>query len=39
MGYRKDKVMDPRPGVTAARVLDPHQAALSYAIDLVADRQ
>jgi hypothetical protein len=39
MCYRKDEVTNPRPGVTAARVIDPHQAALSYAIDLVADWQ
>ena len=39
MCYRNDKVMNPRPRVTAARTHDPHQAALSYAIDVVADRQ
>jgi hypothetical protein len=39
MRYRNEKEQNPRPRVTAARAHDPHQAALSYAIDVVADRQ
>jgi hypothetical protein len=39
MSQRNSNKQKPRPRVTAARVLDPHQAALSYLTDLVADRQ